>query len=128
MDNSNINTLLYNLKEKINILLKLTNNPEDPDALRALGLEMQKKGDFNKALEYYFGALENSSRKEIEYTLIGTIYYLKEELDSALKYFELAIEENDGYEPAYEGRNQTMLENHLKIAELQDRLIKEYSN
>lgn len=128
MDNSNINTLLYNLKEKINILLKLTNNPEDPDALRALGLEMQKKGDFNKALEYYFEALENSPRKEIEYTLIGTIYYLKEELDSALKYFELAIEENDGYEPAYEGRNQTMLENHLKIAELQDRLIKEYSN
>ena len=128
MDKSNINTLLYNLKEKINILLKLTHNPNDSDALRGLGLEMQKKGNFDKALEYYFDALKNSSRKEIEYTLIGTVYYLKEELDNALKYFELAIEENDSYEPAYEGRNQTMLENHLKIAELQDRLIKEYSN
>ncbi len=128
MGKSDINNLLYNFKEKINVLLKLTHNPEDPDALRGLGLEMQKKGNFDKALEYYFDALKNSSRKEIEYTLIGTIYYLKEELDSALKYFELAIEENDNYEPAYEGRNQTMLENHLKIAELQDRLIKEYSN
>lgn len=128
MDKSNINTLLYNLKEKINILLKLTHNPNDSDALRGLGLEMQKKGNFDKALEYYFDALKNSSRKEIEYTLIGTVYYLKEEFDNALKYFELAIEENDSYEPAYEGRNQTMLENHLKIAELQDRLIKEYSN
>lgn len=128
MSNSDIHTLLYNLKERINTLLKISENPQDTGALRALGIEMQKKEKFEKALEYYFEALKNSPQKEVECTLIGTVYYLQEKFDNALKYFELAIELNDNYEPAYEGRNQTLLENHLKIAELQERLIREYSN
>ena len=36
-------------------------------------------------------------------------------LDEAVKYFNLAIDANDNYDKAYEGRNQAMLENHLKI-------------
>ena len=50
---------------------------------------------------------------------------LKEDkLDEAVKYFNLAIDENDDYSSAYEGRNQAMLENHLKIIDLQDSLKK----
>ena len=57
-------------------------------------------------------------------TLIGMIHYLTEELDEAVKYFNLAIDTNDDYTAAYEGRNQAMLENHLKIIDLQETLKK----
>ena len=60
----------------------------------------------------------------MEYSLLGTIYYLQENLDEAVKYFNLAIDANDDYDAAYEGRNQAMLENHLKILDLQDSLKK----
>jgi len=77
------------------------------------------------ALEYYNKAVEFSENKEIEYTLIGTIYYNEENLDKAIEYFNMAIDINDNYDPAYEGKNQSMLENHLKILDLQDNLIKQ---
>lgn len=128
MSKSDINKLLFSFQEKLSVFLNLNKNPQDSKALRTLGLSMQKKGDFDKAIDYYNLALENSDEKEVEYTLIGMIYYLQENLDEAIKYFELAIEENDNYDPAYEGRNQALLENHLKILELQDRLISKYSN
>lgn len=128
MNKSKIKKSLKKLKEKTEIFKNLCINPDDPCALRKLGISMQKKGDFDKALEYYNYALENSEEKEVEYTLIGTIYYLKEELDEAVKYFELGIEENEHYEPAYEGRNQALLENQLKLIELQENLISRYSN
>ena len=32
---------------------------------------------------------------------------------------------NNDYDPAFEGRNQSMLENHLKIIDLQDSLIRQ---
>ena len=83
---------------------------------------MQSQGNFSKALEYYNKALENSERKEIEYTLIGTIYYLQDDLDNAIKNYNRAIDANDNYDSAYEGRNQAMLENHLKIADFQEQL------
>ena len=100
-------------------------NPLNPTALRGLGCVMQAQNNLKKALEYYFKALDFSQNKEIEYTLIGTIYYIEENLDEAIKFFNLAIDCNGDYDPAYEGRNQSMLENHLKIADLQDRLIKQ---
>ena len=68
-------------------------------------------------------ALKYSDKKEIEYTLIGTIYYLQDKFEEALKNYNLAIETNDSYEQAYEGRNQTILENHLMLIDLQDKLI-----
>jgi tetratricopeptide (TPR) repeat protein len=85
---------------------------------------MQAKGNNKKALEYYTQALENSTSKEIEYTLIGTVYYNEDKLEEAIKYYNLAIDANDDYELAYEGRNQSMLENHLQILDMQDSLIK----
>ncbi|MBE7711181.1 MAG: tetratricopeptide repeat protein [Cyanobacteria bacterium SIG31] len=103
----------------------LKTNPKNSIALRGLGCVMQAKNNYKKALEYYNLALEFSENKEIEYTLIGMIYYLEENLDEAIKHFNFAIEINDNYDPAYEGRNQSMLENHLKIADLQDQLIRQ---
>ena len=101
----------------------LETNPENPIALRGLGCSNQSLGKFNEAIEYYKKALEYSEKKEIEYTLLGTVYYIQNELEEALKYYNLAIESNENYEPAYEGRNQTMLESHLILADLQDELI-----
>ena len=55
---------------------------------------------------------------------MGMVYYLTDRLDEAVKYFNLAIDENDDYTEAYEGRNQAMLENHLKLIDLQEALKK----
>ena len=93
-------------------------------ALRGMGCVMQSQGNYAKALEYYTLALENSERKEIEYTLIGTIYYLEDDFDNAIENYNKAIDINDNYDKAYEGRNQAILENHIKIIDLQDQLIK----
>ena len=101
----------------------LKSEPKNSIALRGLGCAMQSMGNTQKAIEYYQKALENSEHKEIEYTLLGTIYYQEDDLENAIKYYNLAIDANDNYDPAYEGRNQSMLENHLKIIDLQDSLI-----
>jgi len=93
-------------------------------ALRGLGCVYQARKDYNSALKYYEKALEFSKNKEIEYTLIGTIYYIQDDLEKAIEFYNLAIDINDSYENAYEGRNQAMLENHLRIIDLQDNLIK----
>ena len=98
-------------------------NPNNAIALRGLGCAMQSMGNVKKAIEYYQKALENSENKEIEYSLLGTIYYQEDNLEKAIEYYNLAIDANDNYDPAYEGRNQSMLENHLKIIDLQDSLI-----
>jgi len=100
-------------------------NPSDSAALRGLGCSTQAMGDFEKAKEYYLKALKFSKHKEIEYTLLGTLYYLEDDLETALKYYNFAIDVNEGYDPAYEGKNQTMLEKHLQILDLQDMLIKQ---
>lgn len=99
-------------------------DPNNPIALRGIGCVMQSTGEFEKAVEYFNKALEFSKAKEIEYTLLGNVYYNQEDLENAIKYFNLAIDANDDYDPAYEGKNQSMLENHLKIIDLQDNLIK----
>lgn len=98
--------------------------PENPAVLRGLGCIYQFRKEYEKALEYYKKALEFSDRKEIEYTLIGIVYYIQDKLDDAVRYFNLAIDNNDDYESAYEYRNQAMLENHLKIIDLQEALKK----
>lgn len=102
----------------------LAKDAKNPTALRGIGCALQSMGNNEKAIEYYFKALENSKNKEIEYTLLGTIYYQQDDFENAIKYFNLAIDANDNYEQAYEGRNQAMLENHIKIIDLQDSLIK----
>ena len=51
-------------------------------------------------------------------------YYLQDKLEDAITYFNLAIDENDLYERAFEGRNQAMLEAHLRLSDLQDSLKK----
>ena len=100
-------------------------NPNDSASLRGLGCSMQAMGNFEKAKYYYEKALEFSKHKEIEYTLLGTLCYLEEDLEEALRYYNCAIDANEGYDPAYEGKNQTMLEKHLQILDLQDMLIKQ---
>ena len=96
----------------------------NPATLRGLGcLELFNK-NFNRAIQYYLKALKYSENKETEYTLIGMAYYLQDKTEDAVNYFNLAIDENDSYTSAYEGRNQAMLENHLKITDLQDSLKK----
>ena len=103
----------------------LKKDPNNAIALRGIGCVMQSFGNTKKAINFYNKALEFSENKEIEYTLLGTIYYNENNLDNAIKYFNLAIDTNDNYDSAYEGRNQSMLENHLKILDLQDSLIRQ---
>lgn len=97
---------------------------KNPVVLRGLGCMNQFSGNFDKAISFYKQALEYSEAKEVEYTLIGMAYYLQDKLDEAVEYFNLAIDKNDDYESAYEGRNQAMLENHVKVLDLQDSLKK----
>lgn len=96
----------------------------NPIVLRGLGCINQFNGKFNSAIRYFNKALKYSKNKEVEYTLIGMVYYLQDKLNESIKYFNLAIDCNENYERAYEGRNQAMLENHLKITDLQDSLKK----
>ena len=102
----------------------LKTDPNNAVALRGLGCVMQSMGNDKKALDYYHKALDYSKNKEIEYTLIGTIYYNEDNYEQAIKYYNLAIDENDNYDLAYEGRNQSMLEYHVEILDMQDSLIK----
>ena len=92
--------------------------------LRGLGCMEQFAGNYESAIKYFNLALEKSTSKEIEYTLIGMVYYLQDKLDNAVEFFNKAIDVNDSYDKAYEGRNQAMLEHHLKIVDLQDSLKK----
>ena len=101
----------------------LDTEPNNPIALRGLGCVCQSKGENESAIKYYSKALEYSKSKEIEYTLIGTVYYNNDEFEKAIEYYNKAIDINDDYELAYEGKNQSMLENHLQILDLQDSLI-----
>ena len=89
-------------------------DPQNPTVLRGLGC----------MIEFYRKALEFSEAQEVEYTLIGMAYYLQDKLDEAVENFNLAIDKNDNYTQAYEGRNQAMLENHVKILDLQESLKK----
>ena len=114
-----------NFEDCIKICEKaLEQNPDNSAALRGLGCSMQALGEFGKAMEYYKKALEFSDSKEIEYTLLGTVCYLEDNLEDAFKYYNLALDLNEGYDPAYEGKNQAMLEHHLQIVDLQDSLIR----
>lgn len=97
---------------------------KNPVIYRGLGCISQYNGKYNFAIRMFNLALKYSQKKEVEYTLIGMTYYLRDDLDEAVKYFNLAIDENDNYEYAYGGRNQAMLENHLKVADLQESLKK----
>mgnify|MGYP003293515781 CR=1 FL=1 len=99
-------------------------NSTNSSALRGLGCVEQAEGNLKKAIEYYKKALENSEHKEIEYTLIGMAYYLQEDFENAIENYNLAIDINDDYDKAYEGKNQAMLERHVQILDLQDSLIK----
>ena len=94
--------------------------------LRGLGCINQFRGKYEVASRYFKRALKYSDKKEVEYALLGVLYYIQDKLDEAIKYFNLAIDCNDDYEYAYEGRNQAMLENHIKIADLQDSLKKNF--
>lgn len=107
------------------ICLEILNDyPNNAVALRGLGCVSQTEENLSDALMYYKKALENSENKEIEYTLIGTIFYNNNEFDKAIEYYNLAIDCNDNYDLAYEGKNQSILERHLVLADLQDALIK----
>lgn len=103
----------------------LNSQPNNAIALRGLGCVKQANGEFKQAISYYKQALKFSNNKEIEYTLLGTIYYNEDNLEKAIEYYNKAIEYNDDYYMAYEGRNQSMLEYKLKIIDLQDSLIKQ---
>lgn len=95
-------------------------DPENPNVLRGLGNINLFNKNFDLAIDYYNKALVNSPQKEIEYTLIGMAYYLQDKLEEAVINFNNAIDENEDYTSAYEGRNQSLLEKHLKIIDLQE--------
>ena len=102
----------------------LAEDPQNVVALRGLGCLEQFKKNYDKAITYFTQALEFSTAKEVEYTLIGMAYYLQDKLDDSVENFNLAIDCNDNYDPAYEGRNQAMLERHINILDLQQSLKK----
>ncbi len=106
------------------LLESLSQFPNNAEILRGLGCVEQFDNNFDKAVNYFHKSLKFSDKKEVDYTLLGMAYYLQEEYENAMKYFNMAIEINDNYTPAYEGRNQAMLEEHLKIIDLQEALEK----
>ena len=115
----------YNFEEaKVSLEQGYKLDNKNSAVLRGLGCVAQFSGDYEKAIKYYTQALEKSQAKEVEYTLIGMAYYLQDKFDEAVYYFNLAIDSNDDYPSAYEGRNQAMLENHVKILDLQEALKK----
>ena len=95
---------------------------KSPVVLRGLGCINQYRGKYNLAEKFFKKALRYSEKKEVEYTLLGVLFYLQNKLDEAIEYFNLAIDSNDDYDYAYEGRNQAILENHIRISDLQDSL------
>ena len=95
---------------------------KSPVVLRGLGCINQYKGKYNLAEKFFKKALRYSEKKEVECTLLGVLFYVQNKLDEAIKYFNLAIDSNDDYDYAYEGRNQAILENHIRISDLQDSL------
>ena len=95
---------------------------KSPVVLRGLGCINQYKGKYNLAEKFFKKALRYSEKKEVECTLLGVLFYVQNKLDEAIKYFNLAIDSNDDYDYAYEGRNQALLENHIRISDLQDSL------
>lgn len=117
-----INNNLNSSEESCKKILDL--EPLNFVALRGLGCIMQAKKHYDLAENYYIEALKYSSKKEIEYTLLGSLFYEQNQLDKAIKYYNIAIELNDNYDAAYDGRNQAMLENHLNIIDFQEKLLK----
>ena len=101
-------------------------NKKSPVVLRGLGCISQFNKKFNLAERYFKKALRYSDKKEVEYSLLGVLYYLQNRLDEAIEYFNLAIDNNDDYDYAYEGRNQAILENHIRISDLQDSLKNQF--
>ena len=99
---------------------------KSPVVLRGLGCISQFSGKYNLAEKYFKKALRYSEKKEIEYALLGVLFYIQDRLEEAIEYFNLSIDTNDDYDYAYEGRNQAMLENHIKIADLQDSLRRNF--
>ena len=117
----------YNFEESRRLLIEAYYKDKKNSAvLRGLGCINQFCGKYNSAIRYFNTALKYSDKKEVEYTLIGMVYYIQNKLDEAVKYFNFAIDENDNYEKAYEVRNQVILENHLKIIDLQESLKKRF--
>ena len=99
---------------------------QNPVVLRGLGCIKQFEGKFNSAIKYFKKALRYSKNKEVEYSLLGMAYYLQDNLEEALEQFNLAIDLNEDYDEAYERRNQTILERHLKLVDLQENLNKRF--
>ena len=117
----------YNFEEsRKNLIKAYLVDKKNPVILRGLGCVNQFSGKWNSAIRYFNTALKYSDKKEIEYTLLGMAYYLQGKLDDAIYYFNLAIDNNDDYNPAYEGKNQAILENHLKIIDLRESLKKQF--
>ena len=100
-------------------------NKKSPVVLRGLGCINQSIGKYNLAEKFFRKALRYSEKKEVEYSLLGVLFYIQDRLEEAIKYFNLAIDSNENYDYAYEGRNQAMLENRIRIADLQDSLKKQ---
>ena len=97
-------------------------NKKSPVVLRGLGCISQYNKKYGLAEKYFKKALKYSEKKEVEYALLGVLFYIQDRLDEAIEFFNLAIDNNDEYDYAYEGRNQAMLENHIRIVDLQDNL------
>ena len=86
----------YNYKESRKSLIEaFLIDIKNPTVLRGLGCIKQFSGKWNSAIRYFNMALKYSDKKEVEYTLLGMVYYLQSNLDKALEYFNLAIEKND---------------------------------
>ena len=117
----------YNFEESRKSLIQAyLIDKKNPVTLRGLGCINQFNGNWNSAIRYFNKALKYSEKKEIEYTLLGMAYYLQEKFDDAIYYFNLAIDINDNNDLAHDKRNQAILENHLKIIDLQETLKKHF--
>ena len=72
------------LDQAIKILDKYFKEDQTPDSMNLRGKVLQKKGS-EKALDFYFQALKSSNRKDEVLSNIGSFYYAKREIKSAIK-------------------------------------------
>ena len=87
------------LDQAIKILDKYFKEDQTPDSMNLRGKVLQKKGS-ERALDFYFQALNSSNRKDEVLSNIGSFYYAKREIQSAIKFYEDSLHLNPNNDEA----------------------------
>ncbi len=91
----------------------LKRNPDNFQAHNALGLFAASQGDNDKALYYYYKAIEINPKYERAYVNAGIILVKTDKIKDAICYFEKALQINDKFFDAHYNLGTALLSNNL---------------